>query len=101
MTLQPPPQQISNTKRKEPILCRKCGQPVIFRKDCVSFTGKKYPLNQETLEPHQVTRIYGVPAPSGTKIEQLITEWLRIVDLPKNTRTRSGHKIIGAVGRAS
>lgn len=75
-----------------PILCHKCGNPIVFDKDHITPSGRKIPLEPSTNgERHDLHCIY-----SNIKLnkhtEALFTDFLLLVPRKK--------RVIGAVGRS-
>jgi len=86
MTLQQP-----RSKGISPILCHKCGAPIVFDKDHVSPNGKTVPLDPYfDNQPHAQHCMY-FTAPTNPDLEPLLFDFLSKV--PRRKR------VIGAVGK--
>ena len=78
----------------QPILCHKCGAPIVFSNDHIGPTGRKIPLDPYfDNEPHQQHCMY-FTAPSEPDTDALFMDFLSMVP------NRRPKRIIGAVGRA-
>lgn len=95
MTLQQPkPRQVNLPKKYHPILCHKCGAPIVFSKDHIGSTGRKIPLDPFfDNESHQQHCMY-YTSPSEPDTDALFMDFLSMVP------NRRPKRIIGAVGRA-
>ena len=95
MTLQQPIP--SKGISKSPILCHKCGAPIVFSKDHVSPIGKNVPLDPYfDNAPHAQYCLYA-KIKDDVSTEAMLFNFLSLV--PSRNHTRQC-RIIGAVGKA-
>ena len=93
MTLQQPRQKAIKNMANQPILCHKCGAPIVFDKDHISPSGRKIPLDPYfSNEPHAKHCMY------ADLKENIHTETLLLDFISKMPRKK---RVIGAVGRAN
>lgn len=92
MTLQQPRQKAIKNMANPPILCHKCGAPIVFDKDHISPSKRKIPLDPYfNNEPHAQHCMYA-DLKGNIHTETLLLDF--ISKMPRKKR------VIGAAGRA-